>query len=447
MEADLARIPLAARGEVTQPWPAPARRWPRVRWITVAVVAVLLALSGAVGSWWEREHRWDYSREVSRLVEQGDKLEWQDDTKRTLTNAAQAYEKALTLDPGNPLIQAQLAALLARIETLYLEGQRKKIQTLAAAALTKAPDHPMPWIAQAKLLLLENKPEEAELAARKAIELDSEFDRGYTLLGEALFAQGKRDASFDEFRRSTEVGQGYERARLVFAAKLYEVGKYNEAAVEFQKILDYRPGHLTAEKGLGDAYLAQDLYSEAIPLFKEVFGATQDSRAADSLGNAYFGLNRFDEAIKAFTVAHELNPHPLTARNLAEAYEKKGQTREAQNWYKRALDSFDDALAKGSPRARANTLSRRAYCAAKLGHFDEAFGNVKEALGLIPNTSAFLFRAAQVSAMAGRREEVYSWMRRAVKAGYPRGKFRSDFVFHDFQDDPRFLEILESATQ
>ena len=63
----------------------------------------------------------------------------------------------------------------------------------------------MPWVARAKLLLLENKPREAEVAARKAIERDPDFDRGYTLLGEALVTQGRLEEGLAECARDTVV--------------------------------------------------------------------------------------------------------------------------------------------------------------------------------------------------------------------------------------------------
>ena len=47
--------------------------------------------------------------------------------------------------------------------------------------------------------------------------------------------------------------------------------------------------------------------------------------------------------------------------------------------------------------------------------------------------------------MAGRREEVYSWTRRAIRAGYSPDELRRDMAFHDYQKDPRFQEILEST--
>jgi len=446
MEQALARIPTSMDREVALRRPVRIRRRLPWRWLAAALV-VLLVLGSAVGVWYWQKHRWDYSHEVERLVEQGDRLEWQSDTKRNLTDAAQAYRKALDLDGGNPVIQAQLAALLARLEVQFpAPGQRQEIQRLTAKALERAPDHPLPWVARAKLLLLENKPREAELAAREAIEQDADFDRGYTLLGEALFAQGRLEESFVQFRRSTEVGQGYVRAGLVFAAKLHEVSRYDEAAAEFRKVLNYNPGHPTAKNGLGDIYLIQGRYLDAIPLFKEVFDATQDVRSANSLGIAYFELNRVPEAIKAFGDAYRLSPEPTIARNLAESYEKDGQKSEAHDWYTLALTNFDRLLVEGGGQP-AELLYGRSFCAAKLGQYDKALGNVQEAIRLDPKRTVFLFRAAQICAMAGRREEVYSRTRQAVQAGYSREEFRRDLAFREFQNDARFRDILESAAR
>jgi len=300
----------------------------------------------------------------------------------------------------------------------------------------------MPWVAKAKLLLLENRRPEAEQAARKAIDLDPDFDRGYTQLGEALIAEGKLEAGLKELRHAAETRQGYVRARLVLAAKLQDAGRYEEAATEFLKVLRYDPDHFTAKENLGDIYLIQGRYLDAIPLFLANFEATQDSRSANSLGNAYFGLNRMDQTIGAYRTAFELNPDPIIARNLGESYDKVGQSEEARNWYKLALNRFDQTMAIGGQLAEI--LYGRSYCAAKLGRYDEALRNVQEGILLKPQKIAFLFRAAQICAMANRREEVYAWTRKAVQAGYPREEFGNDMAFHDYQTDPRFRAILES---
>jgi serine/threonine protein kinase/Flp pilus assembly protein TadD len=457
MDEDLADIPLKAESRDARTLPIQIR-WPRRRVLWIAAAVILLAvLGGGIGAWQQkareqeqqeqqeqRKHRWDFSPEVARLVKQGDKLEWQGDTQRILSNAERTYRQALTLSPGNPLIEAQLAALLARINVQFpAPGQMREIEKLTEDAVKRAPDHPMPWVAQAKLMLLKDKPREAEQAARRAIKQDPKFDRGYTQLGEALIAQGRAVDGFASLRKATDTEQGYLRARLTLAAKLQDAGRYDDAVTEFREVLKYDSSHPTAEENLGDTYIAMGRSSEAIPLLRDVFEATHDFRSANSLGNAYFAQNRMTEAIAAYKQAYELSPDPVVARNLAECYEQIRQKDEAHHWYELAISSFDRTLRTGGGQ-RAELLRGRAFCAAKLGHYDEALNNVQEALQLKPGQTALFFRGAQICAMAGRREEVYSWTRRAIRAGYPPDELRRDMAFHDFQNDPRFQEILES---
>jgi serine/threonine protein kinase/predicted Zn-dependent protease len=445
MDADLAGIPLGERDEAAPRRPARTRRRlrPRARWIAVAL-AVIMVLALSVGVWYQWKHRRDFSPEVARLVEQGDRLEWRGDTERILANAEGTYRQALALDRDNPLIEAQLAALLTRIDTQFpAPKRRQEIHRLTAHALKRAPEYSMPWVAQAKLLLLEGKPRDAEQAARKAVERDSNFDRGHTVLGEALIAQGQMDEGFEEIRRGVAVGEGYLRARLVLAAKLQEASRYDEAAAELHKVLEYDPDHPTANHNLGSIYLRSGRNQDALPLFRKVFEVTRDARSANSLGFVYFNLDRMDEAIAAFKEAHRLNPSlPSAVRNLGESYEKIGQKEEARAWYQTAIKTYDDALAKGGPRA--NLMSGRAFCAVKLGLYIEALGNVQEALKSTPKNNELLFRAAQICALAGRREEALAYAQRAVQEGYSREELRRDLAFGTFQNDPRFRAILDS---
>ncbi|HYU34041.1 MAG TPA: protein kinase [Thermoanaerobaculia bacterium] len=448
MEEDLGRVPLDGEHKTSPPRPAPARRRLSVRlglWI-VAALALLVVLGTVAAVRYRWQHRWDYSPEVKRLVEQGDRIEWRGDTESVFKNAANTYRKALALDRGNPLIEAQLAALLCRFESQFPDpNRRQEIRRLIAKAVEGAPDDPMPWVAQAKLLLLEDRPKEAERAARKAVEQGPDFDRGYTMLGEALITQGHLDEGLGKIRQAVDLDQGYLRARLVLAYRLQEASRYNEAATEYRKVLEYDPDHPTANQNLGEIYLANRQNLEALPLFRKVLEATHDPRAANSLGLAYLNLERMPEAIKTLGEAYRLEPDPITARNLAECYERTGKRDEARRWYLLALNSFDRMLARGG--SRTDLLYVRSFCAAKLGRFAEALGNIQEAMRLNPNQSSFLFRIAQIQAIAGHRNEVYEYTRRAILAGYPRAGFREDFVFRSLQNDPQFRTILESAAR
>jgi serine/threonine protein kinase len=347
-ESDLAPMPPESSGEIRRRIFQALRPSRRAVWLAVALA---LVFGGVVSTWWWREHRWDYSPEVKRLVKQGDDLERRRDTQR-------------------------------------------------------------------------------------------------------VFA----------------------------ASELRAAGRYDEAEAVIRKVLEHDPDHPTANQILGEIYLAGRRNLAALPLFQKVFEATHDSRAANGLGLAYLNLERMPEAIKIFNEAYRLQPDPITARNLAECYEKVGQKGEAQRWYALALAGFDRLLIRGGLRT-TYLLYVRSFCAAKLGRIDEAFGNIQEAmrleqkqlltsldfprlpslpsitesakLGRInealgrfkPDQRHFLFRMAQIHAIAGHRDAVYTYAVQAIQAGYPREEFREDFVFRPFQNDPKFRAIVDRAVR
>jgi serine/threonine-protein kinase len=441
MEADLAGIPVQGEGEVAPRKRSRPRRPMPWKWIAAGLTAVV-AFGISLGSWYStRANRWDLSPEVKLYVDQGDKQEWRGDTERILGNAEQAYRNALKLDPENPVVKAYLAALLTRTQSQFPTQERLgEIHQLTERAVALAPDHPMPWVAKAKLLLLEGKPKDADEAARNAIDRDPDFDRGYTVRGEALIRLGQRDKGLEEIKRGTEVGEGQLRARLVYGNQLRQASRYEEAALEFRRVLDLDPDHPSALHNLGEVYLQIGRDEDALPLLRKAF-ELGELRSANSLGNLYLKMGEDRKALEYFTNAYKLKRDPTVARNLAETYEKLGQADRAREWYSTAIESFDLQLAqKGST---ANLLYGRSFCAAKLGRFDEAFANIKKAIELNPNENRFLLRAAQVYLLAGLRKEAFSYARQAVQEGLSRDEFRNDLVFQPFLNDPEFRAILE----
>src|SRR5690349_20482908 len=131
MEADLGAIALTG-GEVAIPRKR-SRDRPRRKELIVAL-SMLAVLCIALGFWarmermerQEREeqrrkqeqvkHRWDFSLQVQRYVDQGETLEWRGDTEHLLSNAEQVYRNALKVSKNNPVVESHLTALLIRIQ-------------------------------------------------------------------------------------------------------------------------------------------------------------------------------------------------------------------------------------------------------------------------------------------------------------------------------------------
>ncbi len=183
------------------------------------------------------------------------------------------------------------------------------------------------------------------------------------------------------FKRGNDLKRRGDAEGVFLASKLQAAGRYDEAEAMIRKVLEHDPDHPTANQILGEIYLVGRRNLAALPLFQKVFEATHDSRAANGLGLTYLKLERMPEAIKIFHEAYRLQPDPITARNLAECYEKVGQQDEAQRWYALALAGFDRLLIRGGSRS-TYLLYVRSFCAAKLGRIDEAFENIREAMRL-----------------------------------------------------------------
>ena len=424
--------------------------WLRRMWTYRAIAILLLLLSAMAVFIWQAVRRpinqapaYVHTLETQRLLDQGQTYEQRGDTRANLENAEQMYRRALELDPGNPLLKAHLAALLARIQMQYpVPGQADQIRELADEALQARTDLTPAWIALGRLRLLEGDAPGAEEAARRAKEVAPDDDRGYALLGEALIAQGHVDEGLNQLRLGVTVGYGHIWARLTLARKLMHLGEYNAAAAEYEKVLDYLPDSPSALNNLAVIYARTGRDLEAARLFRRLLDLQPDDRAASNLGAVYYNLNQMDKAIQAFEEAHKLAPDdPTVQRNLGDTHEKLGDLKTAHQWFEKALAAYERALAAGGPRAQL--LGERAVCTAKLGRSDRALKDIEQALQLAPNNTNLLFNAAQVYALAGIRVQTYDYVSRALDAGYPREEFRRDLCFQAYQDDPNFRALFE----
>jgi serine/threonine-protein kinase len=450
MEADLAGFKLEGGGEVPRQksWRDRLLRrrngrvlFSRRRWLIIILSTVSLFCL-ASGFWYWRAHRWKFSPTVEQFVKQGEQQEWRGDTEDILGEAEQAYRNALQLEPKNPVIKAYLAALLTRIQVQFPDEKRlAEIRQLTDQAVALYSNHPMPWVAKAKLLLLEDNPAEAARAASTAIERDPDFDRGYTVRGEALIRLGQEEEGLEEIKRGVEVGEGYLRARLVYGIRLRQASRYEDAVIELRRVLKFDSDHPSALHNLGEVHLETGRENDALPLFLQA-AKLGEWRSMNSLGNLYLKMGGQDlKALKYFHEAYVVKRDATVARNLAETYEKLGQADKARDWYSTAIKSFDLQIAQGG--SMAYLLNGRSFCAVKLGRFNEARDNITKAMRLKPNENRFLFRAAQIYLLAGRRDEAFAYARRAIQEGFSRDEFSNDLVFQPFLNDPKLRAILE----
>jgi tetratricopeptide (TPR) repeat protein len=305
----------------------------------------------------------------------------------------------------------------------------------------------MPLVALAELRLLEGKNSEAELAARKAIASDPNFDRGYTMLGVVLIKGGSPELGFAELRKGVEVGgrenngRGYLRAKLFLANEFYDTGQYNDALFEYGEILKLDADQTTANLNLGAVYLRNGRYDDALPLLKRAAEA-DDTAALNNLGALYSNIDQCQEAVKVYSRAVAIDPKlPSPLHGLGDCYQRLGDLQNARRWYELAIERYDETLAQ---MPSASTLSRRAFCAARLGRKAEALTDVDRAVRQAkPDDGDVFLTAAAVYGITGPHEMFYTYVRKALENGTSLAEFRRDLSFRDFRDDPQFRSILD----
>jgi tetratricopeptide (TPR) repeat protein len=163
-----------------------------------------------------------------------------------------------------------------------------------------------------------------------------------------------------------ERGQGY-LAREAFPL----------AIAEFTEAIHLNSELAEAYHGRADALRQTRKFDSAIADYTKAIQLKPDARAYQGRGEAFRGKGDLDKAIADFTKAIELRPE------WGDPYEARAQTYEAKADFVQALADYTAAIDHGSKSARSYYL--RAEPAIRLGKFDLASADCKEAMRLAPH--------------------------------------------------------------
>ena len=132
------------------------------------------------------------------------------------------------------------------------------------------------------------------------------------------------------WRMAPLTSHGAARADYEKGLDLAKEGKHKEAVAKFNKAIDVNPRYVEAYKAAGESNVAIGQLDEAVSAYKRAVVIKEDSPLQDGLGVAYALQGRYDEALTAFRRSVRLgSTDPHTFINLARAYLKKGQHRNA----------------------------------------------------------------------------------------------------------------------
>jgi len=161
---------------------------------------------------------------------------------------------------------------------------------------------------------------------------------GYYELGRLELARGAAAAAITHFRAAVRADHDFLPATLALGDAHEAAGEHREAIRVWERAAEIQPA-LPLLARLERAYRHDARPSRMIALYRAACDRAPDDLAlAAALGRVYFELEMLDEAADQFEKLEVKAPDlPVVHAFLGAVFEKRGQTREAFDEYRRAL--------------------------------------------------------------------------------------------------------------
>lgn len=148
-------------------------------------------------------------------------------------------------------------------------GARSKAATISAADVYTRPSANESIFRKAQQAVDKKKYEQAVTLFRQIIEGDSQDFQAWTELGTAYLLQDKPDEAEKAYRRATEVRPAFALALLNLGRLLVSQKKFEAAIEPLSRTLELQPQSAEANLLLGEAYLQSKKGSKAVGFFNE----------------------------------------------------------------------------------------------------------------------------------------------------------------------------------
>jgi len=242
---------------------------------------------------------------------------------------------------------------------------------------------------------------QAQLAARKAIELDSNLAEGHAVLAETL-----SDYDWDwtaaeaEFRRALELNPSSSTARFAYAHYLAKMGRTQEAIAE-------------AEAGLKLDPISLDAY--------------------DNVAFVYWAGRQYDQGLESIRQAADLyrtSPNNPLHWDLAVLYVEKGNFQKAIDEF-RVIGDF------------AHVLGHMGNAYARAGQIEKAYQTIAKLRVHVAKNGVGTYEIALVYAGLGRKDEAFAWLEKSYQV-HDKGLtfLKMDPCVDPLRSDPRFQNLL-----
>ena len=361
-------------------------------------------------------------------------------TPEPLDKAIPRLESALKTDPNNkanaaelasdylqinrpdlalPLTQKLLAAGTKTAQVYYYDGlaqnalgrQKESLADLEAAANLE-PTNPGVLGLLTNMYLQQNRPQDAERVAKRAVTFNKDDKNAYVAYGQVLASEGKYDEARQQLENAVKLDPKDVRPILLEAQTYAQQNAIALAAGLYDRAVAIDPTSVEALIGKGRLAAAQHNVKDAIASYERILTLQTDPNdkvaVIDQEAVVYANEKMDGEADAAFKRAISQFPNVLSAhtaygeyllskkdqagaereflagagpnRDQVDALARLGQLYAAQNQIPKAIDQFKrvSELAPNDPRS--HLLLGATYSANK--QFDKAAGEFKQSYNL-----------------------------------------------------------------
>jgi tetratricopeptide (TPR) repeat protein len=308
------------------------------------------------------------------------------------------YKEAATLDPSDVRWPYFISILLAKT------GDQQSLDWFERAHKIK-PDYVPLLVNNGNALFQFNKNDQAADKYQQALSYDPKCAQAFFGLARVEFAQGDMENSYKNLKQTLQFNPSYGEANnlLLTVCKRLKRADCNVSVAnstsQKTELSDPVYAELTAEgesslwyRFRGSEYFKKGIYDKAIVEFERALQLRQDAESHEDLAQALSASGRFQESVEHYRAALKMHPTTDNFFQLGVVFAKMGQYDDAEQNFKNAIHQKPDF---------AEAYFNLAVLYAKSRRLQETVDNLKQAIQYKPDYVEAHFYLGQAYIAAG----------------------------------------------
>jgi tetratricopeptide (TPR) repeat protein len=309
--------------------------------------------------------------------------------QRNIADQALAeYQRGLSIDPKNLSIQQKM-------EDIYLTtGKTELAAEIDAALLKQAPNDSTNKINHGRLLIAQNRLQDAVTALQKAVADAGDSNQAHYYLGMAEWKNGSPEQANTEFQNALRISPGLAIALRALTQLNFAQKNFSVAQIYAQELVQENSADPTNHLLLGETMLQQGKYKDAEEQFLAGKQLAPNSPGAYlDLGLLYQIEKKFPDAEKEFQTALKVAPQNTSALDQYAGFlASRGDQA-------KAVSIVQQFIAKNPKDASAHLILSGVQLQAK--NYSGARSEAEQAIQLDPNSIRSYLQLGEVLRQQG----------------------------------------------